>query len=150
MSPGLVDRFLPVAIGAALLIALHQLVDVYGAMAGLDLATAAGRMGLINTVVARLPAFIVADVLLVLAAVREEGPGRPLRFLLVIVHFGLGLTALALFPEYLADAAGVTAGVRPAELLAYRVLVVRVVLILLVGGAGGLLLGWRLRRAGSR
>ncbi|HET9276396.1 MAG TPA: hypothetical protein VFN96_10030 [Gemmatimonadales bacterium] len=148
MSPGLVDRFLPVAIGAALLIALHQLVDVYGAMAGLDLATAAGRMGLVNTVAARLPAFIVADVLLVLAAVRAAD--RRLRFLLVIVHFGLGLTALALLPEYLADAAGITAGVRPAELLAYRVLVVRVAVILLVGGAGGLLLGWRLRRAGSR
>ena len=75
MSPGLVDRFLPVAIGAALLIALHQLVDVYGAMAGLDLATAAGRMGLVNTVAARLPAFIVADVLLVLAAVRAADSG---------------------------------------------------------------------------
>lgn len=148
MSPGLAERFLPVAIGAALLIALHQLVDVYGAMAGLDLATAAGRMGLVNTVAARLPAFIVADVLLVLAAVR--GGSRPLLFFLVIVHFGLGLTSLVLLPDYLSDAGGLTAGVRPAELLAYRVLVVRVVLILLVGGAGGLLLGWRLRRAGSR
>lgn len=143
MSPSLVDRFLPVAIGTALLITLHQLVDVYGAMAGLDLATAPGRMGLVNTVAAGLPAFIVADALLVLAAV--QGAGRRLRFLLVVVHFGLGLTSLVLLPEYLADAAGVTAGIRPAELLAYRVLVVRVALILLVGGAGGLLLGWRLR-----
>ncbi|MGH2671095.1 MAG: hypothetical protein ACRDH5_18625 [bacterium] len=140
---GLVTRFLPLLAGAGGLIGLHQLVDLHGALAGSDLATAAGRMRLANALAGRFPAILAADVMLLVATIglRWTRVGR----LLTVAHFGVGAAALVTVPEYLADATAMVPTLSLDEEGTYRLLVLRATMLLAATGACCLLAGLRLR-----
>lgn len=140
-------RFLPVATGAAGLILLHQLIEIQGSVGGVDLAMSSDRMRLLNGVEARLAAFLVADIVLIVACL-ELGGARAVRAL-AIAHLAGGALALLAAPLFLADASAMASAVGAGDLAPFRVLALRTAGALAVVGAGTLLAGLRMRE-GSR
>ena len=129
------DRRLLSLLGfVGLIILLHQGLDLFAAVSAIDVATPTGRLGVIAVTWSRSPSLLAADLFLVLALVGSFRP-RLLR-LLAAAHLALGLAALVATPFFLTDAGRVTGNIAALELTSFRITVARILLALLVTGAG--------------
>jgi hypothetical protein len=134
--------FLPIVAAVGAVVLLQQAADLDVALAGIDLILPAGRMRLLTTIGTRGAALVTADALLVWAAV-ALAHRRGLQ-LLGALHLALGGVALVAAPVFLLDAGRLVGAIGGREIVTYRVLVVRTVLLLVVWGLAGLLAGRQL------
>jgi hypothetical protein len=138
----LARRLLPLLALSGGLILLHQLGDLAAATAGVDLGIPAGRVKFVVTAIGRAAGLITADVLLVAAAL---GLGRRgLLRALAVVHALVGLVLLVWAPLFMSDTGGLASAIGGAELTAYRLTVVRTLIMVLALGLTGLRAGWLL------
>ena len=136
-------RFLPLLAATAALILLHQVLDVATLLPGSDLATPAGRVRQLLALSARSPGLLVADLLLIWAAI-GWGAAAGLRKL-AVAHLVLGVVLLVLLPFFLLDAGRVAASFGGAESVAFRVITARTLLVLSLFGVGSLVASRTLR-----
>ena len=132
-------RFLPIVAAVGALVLVQQAADLDIVLAGTDLIMPAGRMRFLTTIGTRGAALLTADVLLIWATV-ALAYRRGLQ-LLGAVHLALGGVALIAAPVFLVDAGRLVAAIGGREIVTYRVLVVRTVLLLVLWGIAGLLAG---------
>ncbi len=130
---------LPLAVVSGLFLLLYRVLDLSVAWPDLDVATPAGRARLIALTVSRIPAPLLADFLLIGTTVSLGHPGG-LR-LLGKAHLAGGLILLALTPVFLIDSGSLAPAVVAGEVSVFRMLVVRVLVLLLGLGIGGILTG---------
>jgi hypothetical protein len=140
-------RFLPLLAATGALILLHQLLDLMTLLPASDLATPAGRVRQLLAMGARSPGLLVADLLLIWAAVRWGGGGNLRK--LAGVHLVVGVVLLALLPFFLLDAGRVAASFGGMESVAFRVVTARTLLLLGLSGAGSLVAGRTLLSLGQ-
>lgn len=132
-------RLLPVAVAAGSFLLLYRVLDLSVAWPELDLATPGGRARLLALAVSRLPGPLLADFLLIGVAVSTRHPGG-LR-LLGWTHLVGGFLLLALAPAFLIDSGTLAPSVLGGEIFIFRLLVVRVLVLLLGLGLGAVLAG---------
>ena len=132
-------RLAPLLAAAGLLLLLHRLLDFSVALAQVDLAIPAGRARFLGLAVSRTPGPLMADLLLIGAAVtaRYSGPLRALAW----THLAGGGLCLVAVPWLLTESGRVASMVSSAESTSFRLLVVRGLLVLLLLGVGALLAG---------
>ena len=142
-------RFYPVLAVASLVIMFHQALDLVSALSANDLATPAGRTRQLLATVARGPALLTADVLLIWSLLARPDLGA--RFLprLGMAHFVFGGVFLLLWPVFLFDAGRLASSFRGGEITGFRVVTIRTLLVLPLLGAGAILVGRKLRLAGT-
>jgi hypothetical protein len=132
-------RFLPIVAAVGALVLVQQAADLNIVLAGTDLIMPAGRMRLLTTIGTRGAALVTADILLVWATVALVY--RPGLQVLGALHLALGGVALIAAPLFLLDAGRLVVTIGGREIVTYRVLVVRTVLLLVSWGIAGLLAG---------
>jgi hypothetical protein len=139
------DRPFPalvLATGIALL--LVQGADLWNALAGTDFVTRPGRMGLVTTLTGRAGVLLLADALLVGAALALRKP--PLFRTLAGLHWVAAAAVLLAATFVLLDAGQLAPAVVAGEVAAYRVLIVRILGVLLTVGTGAVLAARALAR----
>jgi hypothetical protein len=136
-------RFLPLLAATAALILLHQVLDLATLLPGSDLGTPAGRVRQLLALAARSPGLLVADLLLIWAAIGWGATGGLRK--LAVAHLVLGVVLLVLLPFFLLDAGRVAGTFGGAESVAFRVITARTLLVLSLFGAGSLVASRTLR-----
>jgi len=136
-------RFLPLLAAAAGGILLHQAVDLLNFLPGSDLATPAGRTRQLLATVARSPALLTADALLIWALL-SGGWLRAMRHL-GAAHYVLGALSLLALPLFLSDAGRVAPSLSGSDVGAFRLVTVRTLVLLPLLGLGSLLAARALR-----
>jgi hypothetical protein len=134
-----VRDMLPLLAVAAVIVLLHQGLDVFTHAAGADLGSASGRGGLVAALWSRAPALISADVFLVAAA--QHLSWKPALRALSLLHILAGAAALAVLPVFLSDAGGIASQVTVAELTPFRISVARMLIGFLALGIGSVVVG---------
>jgi hypothetical protein len=132
-------RFIPVLLGAAAAILIHQLIDITSLLPGVDFSTSFGRVRQLLAIEARSPGILTADLLLVWAVV-AGGHRRALRLTLTL-HLVFGALLLLVVPWFLVDAGRVSGVFEGTESLAFRIVVARTLFMLALLGFGALLTG---------
>ena len=131
-------RLAPLMAALGGLLLLHRVVDLWGTP-GLDLATAPGRARAIVAMLSRPAIALVADFLLIGAAVLA-GHQKPQRALGQLQLAGGALLLVAL-PVFWFASARVAETLGPQDLTSFRLLVIRGLILLLGLGAGSLAAG---------
>lgn len=142
-------RFFPVLAAASLVIMFHQALDLLSALSANDLATPAGRTRQLLATVARGPALLTADALLIWSLLARPDLGARYLPRLGTAHLILGGLLLLLWPVFLLDAGRLAGSFRGGEITGFRIVTIRTLLLLPLLGAGVILVGRRLRLAGT-
>jgi putative effector of murein hydrolase LrgA (UPF0299 family) len=142
IEPG---RFLPLLLSAVAIILLNQAADLALLLPGTDFATPTGRVRQLLALEAKSPAIVTADLLLLWALL--AGKWRRALRLTRAVHYLVGALLLALVPWFLSDAGRVAGNFGGIESLAFRIVVGRTLLMLLLLGIAALLVGKALQLA---
>ena len=136
-------RFYPILASVAVVILIHQAIDVMSALPSSDLATPMGRTRQLLTALARGPAGLTADAILIWALVADDRL-EPLRAL-GLIHYGLAGLCLLALPVFVVDAGRLASTFGGGEVTGFRIVSLRTILLLVLLGAGALKVGRLLR-----